>query len=257
MKRHVRLTALLAVGVLMLAGTAAAWATFTTKQMTFVDAKRGTGLTVQVGQAASDAGHFIFVVDGRGSYEVSDRTAMTVHSDTSVTFQYAGPAQFRPDPDSGARFVASTVDIKFQAQVDPGHHTAEATLSELGGQFHLVVGAVGRGGIETTLRAFEDAVLRGDGRALYPILDSVLAAHYTTDEFARAMDAQIASAGRVVSLRRVSVSDVQYDDFGSVFMVVRYETQTASPSGTPATVLYDAYFVREGDAWRLWFTGER
>src|SRR6266498_487994 len=90
------------------------------------------------GQAASDAGHFIFVVDGRGSYEVSDRTAMNVHSDTSVTFQYAGPAQFRPDPDSGARFVVSTVDVKFQAQVDPGHHTAEATLSKLGGQFHLV-----------------------------------------------------------------------------------------------------------------------
>ena len=251
------LVAVIAVSLSMLVGTTAARALFATKQLTFVDAKRGTGLTVQVGQAAPDSGHFIFVVDGRGSYEVNVRTAMDVHSDTSVTLHYSGPAQFLPDPDSTARFVVSAVDVTFQGQVDPTHHTAEATLTESAGQFHLVVAAVGRSGIETTLKTFEDAVLRGDSRAIYGLVDGVLAARYTADDFARAFDAQVASAGRVVLLRRLSVSDVQNDDFGSVFIVVRYEAQTADASGVLTTAPYDAYFLREGDAWRLWFTGAR
>lgn len=37
---------------------------------------------------------------------------MDVHSDTSVTFHYTGPAEFRPDPDSGVRFVVSTVSVR-------------------------------------------------------------------------------------------------------------------------------------------------
>ena len=241
----------------LFAGSAVVRAVFTTKQLAFIDAKRGTGLVVQVGQAASDAGHFVFVVEGRGSYEVNERAAMDVHSDTSVTFHYAGPAQFLPDPDATARFAGSLVDITFQAQVDPSHHTAEATLTEPAGRSHLVVATVGKGGIEPTLQTFEEAVLRSDGRALYALVDGPLTAQYTLEDFARAFDAQVAAAGRVVSLRRLSIGDVRSDDFGSVFFVVRYEAQTADPSGVVTTAPYDAYFVREGDAWRLWFTGPR
>jgi len=58
-------------------------------------------------------------------------------------------------------------------------------------------------------------------------------------------------------LRAPYALDVRYDDFGSVFIVVRYEAQTADASGVLTTAPYDAYFVREGDVWRLWFTGAR
>lgn len=57
----------------MLSATAIiARATFTTKEVILTDGRRGTSLIAQVGPAASDAGHFIFVVGGRGSYEVTD-----------------------------------------------------------------------------------------------------------------------------------------------------------------------------------------
>ena len=186
---------------------------------------------------------------------------MRVLTPTSVVVQFDGTALLRPAIANDGRVLGSVtrptpVTIHLQAQVDPQHHTAEATLDEGSNHYHLVVPATGNAGVGTTLTAMEDALVRDDPRALFPLLSSDYA-KYTADSYAQLWTAQAATVGRIVSLQRVSTGDPVSTDAGITYIQVVYDAVILLPSGAESNASFDAYLVREGTDWRLWTTNRR
>ncbi len=240
--------ALAIVGVVVIAQAAP----LPSRQMTFVDERSGLVLTLQVEPGAADAGHFVLEVPSRGSYVGLAGGAMRALSPTSVIVNFDGAATFRPAPDAGG--PPRRASVRLQAQVDPAHRTAEATLTEGTSRFHLVVPAIGRGGIEPTLAAFERATAADDGGALYDLMDLEVTTRYTRQAFAQLWAQQSASVGRVVALRRLSVGDVQTTDLGLSFITVTYDADLQLPGGVTRTARFDVFFLRQAGAWRFWST---
>lgn len=224
-----------------------------TRVMTFVDDRRGLSLSIELEPSASDAGHFVFRVEGRGAYAATVGSAMRVLTPTSVVVRYEGPAQFRP---AAGLSLPTTVTVSLQAQIDPAHHTAQGTLTHGANRFHLVVAAVGRGGIESTLQAFEAAAANDDGAAIYELMSTDYTLRQTREEFARQWAEQSVQFGRVTALRRIATSDPQTSDLGITTIKVSYSADAQLPGSVAKAVSFDAVFLREGDAWRLWFTSE-
>lgn len=112
------------------------------RTLTFTDERTGYSLTMQTDPAAADARHFTFRVPGLGIYVGSAGTSMRVLTSTSVIVQYDGSASLRPITDAagvitGRITAPQGVAVRLQAQIDPAHATAEATLTEASGAFHL------------------------------------------------------------------------------------------------------------------------
>ena len=231
------------------------------REMTFIDHDRGYALVLQVEPAATDAGAFVFRVPGRGLYRGTVGAAMRVLSPTSVVVRYEGPALLGPHTgygESGSPQPAPrTVQIRLQAQVNPTQRTAEATLTEGAERFHLVARTVSKGDLAQTLRTFEAATLAADWATLYGLMNRDIRAAYTPAAFADQGARQVALAGRVVGLRRGTVGEVQTTDGGVSSVSVAYTVEVRAPGGTLTSTGYDALFIPEGAAWKVWLTGPR
>lgn len=230
------------------------------REMTFIDRDSGFALTLQVEPAARDAGAFVFRVPGVGLYEGRAGAAMRALSPTSVVVDFTGPAVIAPrtsfdgtDAPSPAR--ATTVTL--HAQVDPAHRTAEATLTDGAGRYHLVVRGVDKGALATTLKTFETAAVAGDFVALYGLMNLDVRASFDASSFAAQGAAQVAKVGGIAALRRLSVGDVQTTDSGASYVLVSYSADVRGPTGALTTTTYDVYFIPELSAWRIWYTAAR
>jgi len=231
------------------------------REMTFIEQENGLALVLQVEPAARDAGSFVFRVPGRGLYEGSVGAAMRVHSSRSITIDFEGAALLRPrvnpeEPAAAQRPRSAT--IRLQAQVDPVRREAQATLREGDLSFHLNTHRGPSGVVpRQTLEAFETALLASDWSALHALANRDLRAAYTPAAFAAQSEAEAARVGRIVGLRRLSVSDPQSNDAGARWVVVGYAVQVRSPGGALSESLYDAFFIPELREWKLWYTAAR
>lgn len=216
--------------------------------LTFIDQRTGLSIRVQVDPSAPDAGHVTFFVPGLGTYSLETARSMRILSATSVVIEHSGPAVLRS---TGSAAVERAV--KLQTQLDPKHHTGEATLTEPHGRFHLVARPITRAGLDPVLAGVEAAITRNDAAALYPLLNGSLRRAYDEATFVASWQTRSASLGRVSSLERTGIGDVQVTDQGYAYVAVTYRAIIVRPAGTGAGS-FTAYFLREPDAWRLWTT---
>lgn len=229
--------------------------------MTFIDYRSGLALTLQVQPAVPDAGTFRFRVPGRGLYTGSVGAAMQVRSPRAVIVHFEGEALLRPlaslaEP-SAAAAPPVAVHIELQAEIDPARRRAQATLREDRLHFHLEAPHADPEEARKVIAAFEQATRAEDWATLYPLLNSDLRRAFDPASFAAHMQSEIARAGRVLSLRRLALSELQLQDDGAAFVVASYQAELAVPSDGRATRSYDVYFVRQVDGWKLWFSRER
>jgi hypothetical protein len=232
------------------------------RTITFVDQRSGMALTMQTDPAAGDAGRFSFRVPDIGVYTGGAGADMRVLAPTSIVVDYSGPAVLRPLTDGagnagGAVQAPTPVTIRLQAQLDPAHRTAEATLIEGSRRSHMVVASAGRGEFLQALRDFETAMAADDPAALYALMNSDIRAANASSEFVRTWREQESRLGRVTALRRTTISDITTDALGVTFAVVTYAATVTSPAGVPTIHSYDARFVLQSDGWKLWYTSPR
>lgn len=262
MIRSRRLVLIAVVPAVMLALTVAVRAVTADRTLTFVDDSRGLVLTMQTEPAARDAGRFAFRVAGLGVYEGSSGTAMRALTSTSVVVNYNGPAALRPITDVNGRVTGSVsapsaATISFQAQIDPAHLTAEATLTDQASRFHLVVAARARGDFLRAVAAFESAVAADDTAAIYATMNSDVRSANSPASFDQLWRAQEAQTGRITKLDRTALSDITTDAAGTTSAIASYSATLAAPSGSVTTRSYDAYFILQADGWKLWYTTAR
>ncbi len=254
--------AALAVLALSLAAVAVAMATTPDRTLTFVDQRTSLTLTMQTDPAAQDAGHFAFRVPSLGVYVGSAGPAMRALTPTSVVVDYSGPATLRPITDATGVVTGSVLSpgpatIRLQAQIDPSHQTAEATLTDGAGRFHLVVSASGNGALLQALTAFEGAMAADDPAAIYPLMNSDIRGASSPAQFAQSWRDQESRLGRIASLQRVGVADPQTDSAGMTSTIATYVAILIAPAGTSTSQTFDAYFVMQSDGWKLWYTFAR
>jgi hypothetical protein len=253
----VRYRAAFVIGVAALALLAGARDTVsaspTPALMTFLDPDDGLSLTMQITPAGPGYGHFVFRVDGRGTYVGEAGSATRSHSSTSVTVNYEGPATFVPT----AAGRSSTASVRLQAEIDPAHAKAQATLREAGAQYHLVAKTPSIAPLQALFGTFEDATVRADARALYSIASADIVAHYTPDAFAQALAAQLNSTNRVTALRRTSTGALQISPTGLSYVIAAYQADYRSPTGAVGSAYFDVYFGFDGRDWKLFYTRPR
>jgi hypothetical protein len=226
------------------------------RTMTFIDDGSGLSLTLQIEATAPDAGHSVFRAPARGFYVVETGAAMRVLGPTSVVIDYDGPAELLPATDAQGNVTGTVLapshlrQVRLHAQLDPKHHTGEATLTEPSARFHLVTRAVSKAKLGPTLLAFEDALLRNDGRAIYALMNSDVTSRYTPEAFEAYWTAE-SSTNTVTAVRRISVSDTRTTDNGLSYVVVTYTIEYRSPSGVTGTTTLDDYFVIQDGEWKL------
>jgi len=231
------------------------------REMTFIEQETGLALILQVEPFARNPGAFVFRVPGRGLYEGSVGTAMRVVSPQSIVIDFTGPAVLRPPVDPGQPVAAQRavpVTVRLQAQVDPSHREAEAKLRDGESSFQLNTHRrAGQGIPADTLRAFETALVASDWTSLYALSNRDLRSAYTAQTFASQAEAEALRVGRVLSVGRLSVSDVLSDDSGARWVVVGYSVRTRAPSGVITETRYDAFFIAELRDWKVWYTVAR
>jgi hypothetical protein len=249
----------LPLGAIALA--AGAWALTPDRTLTFVD-DSGLTLTMQTDPAARDAGHFAFRVVGRGVYEGSAAAGMRALTPTSVVVDYSGPVTLRPIVDvngqvTGSVAAPASTSVSLQAQIDPTHLTAEATLTDGSFRYHLVVAARGRADFIRAVSLFESAIGADDTTALYALMNSDIRNANTPAAFDQIWRAQETQQGRITNLTRVALSDVTTDAPGTSSAVATYTATMTAADGSVTTRAYDAYFLRQSDGWKLWYTSPR
>ena len=263
MTRVRRLIVLAVVGTTGVGLAALAAVAFTPdRTLTFVDDRSGYSMTMQTDPAAADAGHFAFRVPGLGIYVGSAGQSMRALAPTSVVVQFDGQASLRPITDATGAITGTVtapryVTVHLQAQIDPAHSTAEATLTESSGTFHMVAASSGRGEFLRAVVAFEMAIGTDDTTALYAIMNSDIRSRNTQAQFGEVWRAQEAQLGRITSIQRLATSDVTTDPAGVLSAIVTYTAVLTSPSGSATTRTYDAYFVHQSDGWKIWYTAAR
>lgn len=89
------------------------------------------------------------------------------------------------------------------------------------------------------------------------MVNSCGAAAMTADAFVAQAAAQQMAVGTTTAVRRLSVGDVQTNPAGLSFLVATYAITQQRSDGSSVTSAYDAYFVLQGDSWKLWFTARR
>lgn len=230
--------------------------------LTFLDDRSGISLTIETAAGAPDAGRFVLRVPGLGHYVGLAGEAMRVLSPTSVVIRYSGEAMLHPavDPDGtiiGLVQSPLSVNVAFQSQIDPTHHTAEATLRDGARRYHLVARVLGRGDLERTMRAVEEAFVADDPAALYPLVNGDLRAAYIAEAFESAWRAQSAEIGRVTAMRRTALGEPQTNELGFAFVIGTYEVERLTPLGDSETTVFEVFFVREGSSWKLLFSRPR
>ncbi len=112
---------------------------------TFIDAGRGSELTVSLDPSALSYGRFTFGERGVGLFTSSGPADVKVASDHSVILSYTGTASLDAGAALDFRFgltVGSGQDVpsqvSLQAQIDPARVTASAELWYAGAQYKLV-----------------------------------------------------------------------------------------------------------------------
>lgn len=212
-------------------------------------------LTIEASPLATQAGMFNVRVPGRGLYVSRSGAQLKANSPTSTVAQYSGEADLIVA--TGGAVTRTPVAVTLQAQLDPAHHTAQATLTVGAEQFHLVQPAVGKGATTAVLAAFEAALRANDWRGLYAIATTDITNTLSADTFVAQAEAQRASVGTTTQLQRLSVGDLQTNPAGMSFFVATYALTQLRSDGTSVTSTDDAYFVLQGAFWKLWFTARR
>jgi len=230
--------------------------------LTFIDDRDGLSLTVETSVAAADAGHFVLRVPDLGNYVGDAGPGMRLLSPTSLVIRFAGEATLRPavrmdGTISGTVRSPTTVRVELQAQIDPAHRTAQATLRDGPSRYHLVASRTGQGDLSTTIQAVEKAIVADDPVALYSYLNGDTRAAYSVEAFASAWRDQGAGIGRVTAMRSTAVSSPQTNELGFVFVTVDYEVERLTPSGSSDVSLFEVFYVREGNSWKLLFSRAR
>ncbi len=212
-------------------------------------------LTIEADPGASGAGMFALRVPARGVYLSGSGAELRVNSPTSTIARYAGEARLVT---VGAAVVSErVVSVTLEAQLDPAHHTAQATLTVGAERFHLVQPAAGRGALGGVLVSFERVLAANDWRSLYALTTTDITASMSVDDFVARASAQQATAGVNTAVRRLAVGEIQTNPAGLRFVVANYAITKTLPDATSATMTYDAYFVLQGEEWKLWFTVRR
>ena len=216
-------------------------------------------LRVQIEPNAANAGAFSLRVSGGPVYAGSLGSAMSVHSASSITVNYAGPASRYPALDQdNANLAPTTVMISLQGQLNPGARTGQIILNDGPQRFHLQARGGARAPVLTpTLNTFELAVRQGSWGAVYGLLMSAITAANTQAAFVAQMAQADAALGPVVAIRRGRVGQAEVSDLGVTTATVAYSIDRRPTDGATATTAYDATFVLEGAAWKLWYMDER
>lgn len=249
------------VAIMALIGLTSDAAPLPSRVLTFVDGHTGMSFTIQVEPLARDAGHFVLRVPQQGFFEGVAGQAMRVESPTSVIVHYQGNATLGPTlgvdgRPTGSVSTTSVVPVTLQAQVDPAHLTAEATLNSASTRAHLVASAIPPGEAVKVFKNFENAMLTENWGALYTLMNTDVQFASTSASFVTTLTSQAAIAGRVTRLSQVSVSPLQASDLGGVYLVGTYEMAVTSPAGVTKVMHSDVFLVRQLDSWRVWYTRE-
>lgn len=248
--------AVLALSAVLLVGGSDG-AVLASRTMTLYDDHTSLEFSLQVEPQAPDPGRFDLRVPGFGVYEATAGPDMKVVSPTSVIVKYQGEAVLRPfvtlEGLQGTVIAPSKRSIELQAQVDPMHHTGQAQLTDGSARYHLVAAhANDRGGLVSTLRAFESAYRTEDWATAYTLMNSDVRAAYTSAAFAGYMSGQMARQGSIQGLVRLATGDIVSDDSGATYVPVTYAVTVRSTAGMLTTQQYIFYFIRQRDGWRLW-----
>ena len=253
MRRAVRVAGRIAFAAVVLSSVAlseqrSAGAGDTTRVVLFSDRSGSMTLSIDLEPTSREVGRFTFAAAGM-TYASTRGAQFRFASATSILASYDGAADARP---AGGGTV-TRVAVRLDAQMDPLHHTAEATLVTPGDRFHLVQPVTPRAGLDRSVRLFEDAMRAEDWTGMYAMLDPFFARSYDAQSFATSAAAATLTLGRITDLRRVSVGDVITNDLGDSIVVVTYDVTRASAGGSKLT-RYNAYFRLDGSVWRIWFS---
>jgi hypothetical protein len=215
-------------------------------------------LRVQIEPNAANAGAFSLRVPGGQVYAGTLGSAMTIHSSSSITVNYAGSAVRYPALDQpSANLAPTTVAIALQGQLNPGARTGQVILDDGPQHFHLQArGGARAPALTPTLNTFEQAVRQGNWGTVYGLLMSEITAANTQADFVAKMAQADAALGPVVAVRRGSVGQAEVSDLGVITATVVYSMDRRAPGGATSTTAYDATFVLEGTAWKLWYMDE-
>lgn len=229
---------------------------------TFVDGRRGTSMTIQTSSTAPDAGRFVFRVPGLGNYVGEAGTAMRVQGRSNVQVRFEGAVTLRPALDgsgaiTGSVLVPRAALIELRAELDLRRRSAEASLREGRARYELVARRLGRGDLDRTMKAVEQAILAEDPAALYPHLAGDLRAALSPAAFAAEWQAQAAAIGRISAMRQTAVTEPEVNELGFEFVVATYEVKRVTPAGVTTTNVFEVFFVREGDEWKLLLSRQR
>jgi hypothetical protein len=245
--RAVGLATLALAAVLGWSSTGSDAAPSISQLLVFRDRQDPLVLTIEASPLARNAGEFA-VRTPDGVYVATGRAKLERHSVNSTHASYQGDATVVT-----ATGVSSAVAVSFDAELDPAHHFAEATLSTPTRRFHLVAPKPKASGQESTLTAFEGAFRVNDWASIYGLLSSDFALDYTKSAFVDAAVAQQSTVGTIVAVTRVTTNAPSTNPAGLTYFTATYDV-TRTLGGISRTYRYVVYFVAEGDQWRLWFT---
>lgn len=246
---RVMLAAIAALSAVQWSATASDAAPLATQLLTFRDHRSELVLTIEAAPLAPNAGEFSLRTPD-GVFVSVGRAVLSQHSKMATTARYEGESTLiRPSGEAG------TVNVRLQAQLDPAHHSAQASLWTANADFHLVATKPKASGREEILQGFETAFASNDWDAVYDILSSEMRAEYGAQDFVELARSQQAQAGVFLALERRDVGPIQTNPAGITFFAATYDI-VRSLAGTTQRDTYAVYFVLEDDAWRLWFTAQ-
>jgi hypothetical protein len=228
------------------------------RYLTFIDTDNALSFRLQVEPAAPGAGAFSFRLPTGQVYVGTVAGAMQVHSPSSITIQYAGPATLYPSPADLNSTPLTTAQIALQGQVNPNQKTAQITLDAGGQQYHLVVrGRRAAPGLTGTLAVFEQASRQGDWASLYGLLMRDTTAGTSQATFVAQMAQATNTLGPITRVQRLNTPQVDVTDLGFTTAWAAYAIERTPPGGAAVTKTYDVTFILEGTTWKLWYMDAR
>ncbi len=273
----IRATFVLAVGIALLGSTAAvgmngslpgaptvARAVDSSRGFAaFVDSQRSTYFWAGIDNSNPALyAHFVFYVQGVGSFMPNGAATVEPKSDHSVIVRYTGPGFVDHAAVMNlalARSIASgppiATDVRLEAQINPDHHTASAQLWS-GPDTYKLVSVRPSADPATTAQSIATLMKAQNWSAIYDQLDSSYRALITRNQWVQEETAALSGwlAGKTLTDVTVGTTSAAAEDPGYWSARFTLILTAQGASGTTTRTL-NGVLILEGNAWRF-FTGE-
>ena len=229
----------------------------------FVDPQRSTFFWAGIDSSnPAIYAHFVFYVQGVGSFMPGGAATVNVNSDHSVVVRYTGPGFVDHAAVMNLALARSTAsgtptatDVRLEAQINPDHHTASAQLWS-GADTYKLVSVRPSADPAATAQSIATLMKAQNWSAIYDQLDSSYRALVTRNQWVQDESTALSTWLAGATLTNVTVgstsSAVEDPGYWSARFTLILTAQ--GTSGTKTRTL-NGVLILEGNAWRF-FTGE-